>query len=310
MSSILSIVFPVFFVIALGWGFRQLRVLSPQDGQVLSRVAFYVALPTLLFHSLATADLGGSDSLAALGGVLIGYIIVAVLCIAIALAARKEKPVVSALTLTAANGNHAYIGLPVIGFAYGSSGLAVAACLTGLLGIWVALSAVIVGVFFSPDQSRKKGWAVLRDGVARLVRNPLMISVCAGLALNLLGVQFPLFIDRGLTLIAQSSASIGLLAIGLNLNFAKLGKGLVWIFISVIMRLFVTSAIVWGIYQLLPVSELAAKVGTLLLATPVGVTTYVTVSEAGGDTDLASGALLLSTLLSPLTMALVLYLLS
>lgn len=299
----------MFFVIALGWSFRRLKVLAPQDGQVLSRVAFYVALPTLLFRSIATADLGGSDFLATLGGVFIGYIIIAILCIAIALAARKERPIVSALTLTAANGNHAYIGLPVIEFAYGSAGLAIAAYLTGLLGIWVALSAVIVGVFFSPDQSPKRGWAVVRDGAARLVKNPLMISVCAGLILNFLGVRFPLFIDRGLTLIGQSAAPIGLLAIGLNLNFTKLGKGLVWIFISVIIRLFVTSAIVWGIYQLLPASELAAKVGTLLVATPVAVTTYVTVSEAGGDTDLAAGAVLVSTLLSPLTMALVLYLL-
>ncbi|MDI6870094.1 MAG: AEC family transporter [Bacillota bacterium] len=308
MSDILNIILPVFLVIGLGLAFRRLRILSKTDGEVLSRVAFYIALPALLFQSISTVKVDSSH-LSMVAGAYAGYILISLVSVGVALLGKAPNPVTSAVTLTAANGNHAYVGLPVVTFAYGSVGTALAAYVVGLLGPWVAIICAVMGSLFGPEKTRRNGWAMTGDIAGRALRNPLMISVVAGLLVNWLGLRLPLFLDRGLTLVGQSAAPIGLLAIGANIDFQKLRQEMKWILFATALRLFGTTAVVWGLYQLLPLSALAARVGALIVATPAAVTSYVTVREVGGHSDLAAGIVVLTTFLSPFTMALVLYLL-
>ena len=56
MSSILAIIFPVFGLILAGWLCRRLRVLGPAAAAELGRFVVWLALPAMLFLSMAKAD--------------------------------------------------------------------------------------------------------------------------------------------------------------------------------------------------------------------------------------------------------------
>lgn len=57
MSGVLSGFFTIWFVIALGWLAAHVRVFDTSIQTSLSKAAFYVGLPALLFNALRTAQL-------------------------------------------------------------------------------------------------------------------------------------------------------------------------------------------------------------------------------------------------------------
>src|SRR5262245_47889505 len=56
MSAILTIVLPVFVVIALGYGVGKTRLLGEEGVRALTNFCFFVAIPAVLFRAMAQLD--------------------------------------------------------------------------------------------------------------------------------------------------------------------------------------------------------------------------------------------------------------
>ena len=75
MSAILTITFPIFALIAIGYGAVRAGLFAQSDMKTLGKYVLNIALPALLFNTIATRDLGevlnlGYLAVFALGGLL------------------------------------------------------------------------------------------------------------------------------------------------------------------------------------------------------------------------------------------------
>ena len=114
LLSTLTIVLPVFLVIGLGFALRRTALIDANFLYQLNRLIYYIALPSLLFYKIGTADFGASFNEA----LVLGLILVIAIGFALSYtwaALRGYPPAVrGTFSQGAFRGNLAYIGLAMV----------------------------------------------------------------------------------------------------------------------------------------------------------------------------------------------------
>ena len=119
--SIANSLAPVFLVIALGWSLRRQSFLSPTALQDMARLTYWVGLPCLLFYKIArtgpnfsaAADLFLVTASTTAGGIGLGYFLARCL--------RIPSDSKGTFVQAVFRGNLAFVGLPVIVFAFSTA---------------------------------------------------------------------------------------------------------------------------------------------------------------------------------------------
>ena len=213
---VLNTLAPVFLLIALGAVLFRARFLTPELTKGVNRLAYWVALPALLFQNTAAAgSLGGGGRLAlAMAGGL-----VAVTALAWALARLLRLPPVSAGTFVhvAMRGNVSFVGVPVIFYVLQATAGAAAPALQSaailamapfiLLQNVVGLGTLLVG-------RHEPGGRLVRTITREIVTHPLLIAIALGLAFGQTGWALPVAIDRTLQALGAVALPVTLLGIG------------------------------------------------------------------------------------------------
>lgn len=308
MVRLLNTTLPVFLVIGAGLALRAARVLKREDAGLLTGLGYYVGLPAVLFHSIAVMPLGGSDVVLGTVAVFAAYAATLGLSLTVAKLMALPRGKAVSLVLLASNGNHAYVGLPIVDFAFGPEALAMGSYLTGILGVWFSsLNAITGQIFRAPgDLNGKKAAGVLRE----LAGNQLIIAVALGLAFNLSGLKLPVPVEGALVLVKQLAAPVGLLSVGASLDLRSAGRQLKLISAISAIKLVFTAAVAYAVFKVIGVEGTTAKAGTMLLSCPSSVSSYFIVQRLGGDEKLAANSIAATTALSLLSMTLVLGLIS
>ena len=120
MGIILSAVAPVFAVVGLGYGLARVGILTAEVGTALVRFMFYVAIPAMLFKTMAGASLGHElpwDLLLAFYGPSVGLFLIA------GLIYRRlsgwPAPEASVMAMSASYSNIVLLGFPLVLAAFG-----------------------------------------------------------------------------------------------------------------------------------------------------------------------------------------------
>ena len=56
MADVLNLTIPMFSLIGIGYLLKRIQFMSEQDGTALSKFAFYILLPPLMFTSILSGD--------------------------------------------------------------------------------------------------------------------------------------------------------------------------------------------------------------------------------------------------------------
>jgi hypothetical protein len=186
------------------------------------------------------------------------------------------------------HGNQGLVGLVVVLFALGQPGLASA----GLVATAVILTQNVLAVVTLTRWGA--GGRPGGSGLGSLATNPVIISVVAGLAFALAGLELPRLADRTLELVAAMAPPLALMIVGAQLSRARLGRGWGRVLGGQAVKLAVMPALGLGLMALLGVGGLAREAAVVLLASPTATLAVVLASELGGDTELSSQAISLS----------------
>lgn len=296
--NILSIVFPIFFVIGLGQVLRRTGFLDEKVGAAFSRFVFYVAAPALLARATATNSLAETLNLPVLGVVVAATVFVGGgTYLACFQCSRERRGVIAQAVFRA---NQVFVGLPVVIYAYGEQSVNEVAVLLSLMVIVYNFLGVIVLVL--PLQNVSAGSsAILARATVSVLKNPLIIACSAGILFSLTGLAVPTVLDRTLTLVGRTAAPLALLAVGAGMDFRKLRADLRTVTFIALVKTVVYPAMVYVGLSLVGVSGLDLKLPVLIMASPTAVVSYVMAREIGGDENLAGAAIVGSTLLSLLT---------
>jgi predicted permease len=306
---ILDTLLPIVVLLALGAGLAHVRFLGAAFMADLNKLAFWIALPALLFRSAAHAAHVEGHAWLVVGIMLTTTIIVATLGWLTTIALGMPTAARGTLVQSAFRGNLAYIGVPVV--AYSLSGaspdnspmMATAVIVMSFTMAFYNILAVIV-----LQASRPRDAAVDRGALVRpIATNPLLLAGLSGMLAAYVGLPLPHVVDQVLQSLGATAVPIALLCIGGSLAVTRLAGRKTWIASAAILKVAVAPAVTWGLCRLAGISGLEQRIALVYAAAPTAAAAYIMARQMDGDEPLASGSIAISTILSPLSLALALW---
>jgi Predicted permeases len=197
-------------VVAVGYLVGRSGILGPGSGPVLSRLAFFVLNPALLFTVLADADLAALFSaLLPTAAVVLGLNLVAYAVIAL-VAWRRPVPEATVGALGSAYANATNMGVPISAYVLGDASTSAPVILLQLM----VVSPIALTVLDLSTSGRVSVGRVLLQPV----RNPLIIASALGVLVAVTGVEvWPQLMDL-FELVGGAAVPVILLAFGISLH--------------------------------------------------------------------------------------------
>lgn len=309
---IVDTLLPLILLIALGAGLAHIRFLGDAFIADLNKLAFWIALPALLFRGAAHAEHASPSLWWLLGVVLAATLLVCGVAWAVARLMGLPRESRGTMMQAAFRGNLAYIGIPVVTYSVSRSEgvsndtLATAAIVMALLMAFYNVLAVVVLQASRPRSADARHVSLLKP----ILTNPLMLSGLSGLLIPLFGLRLPGFLDRTLESLGSSSVPIALLCIGGSLATVHLVGRRLWIVTAALLKVAVLPAITYVLARLVGLGPMDTRIAMVYSTAPTAVAAYIMVKQMDGDEPLASGSITLSTLLSTFSLAAALWLTS
>jgi len=208
-------------IVAVGWGIGRSGLLGPTAVEVLSRTAFFVASPALLFSTLSVADVHAVFS-GALAVTAVSSSAACVLYLVFAMLRRRPagESVVGAMSSGYVNAGN--LGLPIVTYVL-KDPTAIAPVLLFQLAVLGPLGATVLDALTRREDGRPP--SLWRTVVAPL-RNPIFVATAAGLVVAFTGWQVPDVVMAPVHLVAGIAVPGMLLAFGVSLHgAARPGQG-------------------------------------------------------------------------------------
>jgi hypothetical protein len=309
ITHVINTLAPVFLIIALGTVLCRSGFLPKELLRGMNRLAYWVGLPCLLFGKLAAA--GPMDSAAAetLWVLLLGTAGLIVISLAAAFAGRLHAGRVGTFMQASFRGNLAYVGLPVVFYAFSSgadSGPGQRAETLALLAIGpvVVLYNAVAVIALLASQHKMK-FAAIKHMAWQMITNPLLLACAAGVTWSQLQLPLPLPVGRTLDTLGVFALPLALLCVGGALATTSIRGHIGPALAASLIKVVIGPALGYAIARMLGAGQQAAFVAMILLACPTAVASYVLTEQLKGDTALAAGSIVLSTLLSAISLGVV-----
>jgi predicted permease len=299
-------VLPLFLVIFTGLLFSMTGAANMHWIDILNKYALWIGFPALVVVSLMQLQ---SDLSTYLPLILInsGYIILSILlAFPIAFVFRLSLKIKQSLFLILPFGNVAYLGIPVLENTYGAEVLPVAAIIAAVYVFWM----LTLGLFLVEVHNEKTMHAGIL--IKSLLKNPLLLSVFAGLAIVYFKIPVPGFAEQTLRFFSQSVTAVVLFSLGIFLGLQKAGKLGDWVNVALFATLTMVvlpSVLYFALrYFSLPSGEMKATI--LEAAMPLGLTPYALSVQYELESKLFARVVVFGTLLSLLVLPLWIYILN
>jgi malonate transporter and related proteins len=303
MISVLSIVTPVFALMALGYLAARLKYLPESAGGALSQFAFKVAIPVMLFRAMLTAPpLAGSPwRMLAAYLVMISVLWVAATLVA-AYALHKPADDHAAFAMSSTFGNTVMLGIPISVMAFGQEA-------TTLLAILIAVEATLLWIVATlhmeiARRGRAMSLGALGGVVRDLAANPIILSLVFGLAGRVAGLSLPEMPDRMLQLLGQAGVPTALFALGMVLSTFKLGGEKVTLVAIGMLKLFAMPLAAYVLAQhVFALPPLFVAVLVMHCAMPVGANPFLFATRYDRSPATISASIVASTLVAVVTVS-------
>lgn len=306
MLSVFTIVIPIFALIGAGFWCRRANVFGVTAAAELNRFVVYLALPALLFDTIATtkwAELNQPGFIAAFG---IGAAVVFGASLALRMRGGRHLADGAIDSLNAAYANVAFIGFPLCFMALGQEGLT-AAMVATIITVCVLFAIAILMIEFSLQRegADRRLLPILRKVGASLSRNPLLLAPLLGALWNTSGAPLPEVLTSMLKLLGAAASPCALVSLGAFLaarqsKRAESGAGLL-----VMLKLVLQPAVTWFLaFHVFSMPPAWANAALLLSALPTGTGPYMLAELYKREAGITSSAILGSTIVSLMTLAL------
>lgn len=282
-----TVTLPIIMLMALGW-FVQTRLRF--DLSTLTRLLVNVVLPCALLHFLTTAELPLVDIWPTFWFTLLQFALLMGIGWGAAALCRLPEDYRPVIGLAAAFANSGNFGIPVAQLAFPADFLLHQTVIVSLHSVLIVPAGVLILA------GRRGG---LGDAMKALLTSPMIIAVAAGLAIKALEVELPFVLAHPIKIVAGGYISIALFTLGAQLAETQfsLTQGAAWLAVG--LKMLLAPALSW---VLLWIAGIAPELTDLLVvaaAAPVGILLGIFCSEYKRAPELASAAILVSTVLSP-----------
>lgn len=298
LNALQTAILPVFAALLLGYALGWRGILNRADATAINKFVILAALPALLFGLVARAPLDAFNVKVVLVYLLSESIIYG---LGFLLAYRVfKRPVLEALLIGMACcfSNHVFFVFPIAQAVIGpEAALPVAAVM--------AVDAVVLygATILLLDVVSAGSGSLVKIG-KQIGSNPLILSLAAGLVVNLSGLPLHAGLVRYVDFIGAATAPTALFALGVMLSAVSLKRVEGAAATAIGLKLLVHPLLFAGLALMAGVSDPVWYGAVLLVAAgPCGAMPFVLALRYGIDPTLIMKAILISTAASVVTLA-------
>jgi malonate transporter len=307
--EIVDLVLPVFAIIVTGWLAGALGYISQSLADGLVHFAYNVAMPALLFVTIAqepTRNLLEWRFLLAFGGG--SMLCFALVFLAVLVGCGRDVASSTIYGMTAAMTNTGFVALPILHSIYGQPAVLPAAIAT----VFVATVMFPTTVIFLESEGSGTRKPAPRTGLLmkHILLNPLVLSTLLGLGWASGGLAIPAPIAAYLNIFAAALTPCALFAIGLGLTVEGIRSNLIGSVVLAAVKLVLMPALVYALCMVLGLNPLYTIAAVVCAAVPTAKTVYILAGEYKVEEPLVAAAVSITTLLSVATLLCWLYVLS
>ena len=296
----INVTMPIFLVMVIGYILKQIGMLNDNFVTVANKFNFKVTLPFMLFKDIAGVDIKAVFDIK----YVIFCAIVSTICFWVVWGTAKllvrDKTIRGAFVQSSFRGSAAVMGLAFIQNIYGSSAM-------GPLMIVSAVPlynifSVIVLTFEANDSTGIDKKAKIRQAGINICKNPIILSILAGLIVGLLEIQFPTLVNKTVSNVAQMATPLALITIGAGFEgrkaLAKIAPTMAASMIKLVLQPLV----------FLPVAAWMGFSGEkmiailIMLASPTTPSCYIMAKSMNNDEVLTASVIVTTTLMAAFTL--------
>ena len=212
MLTILGITFPIFAMVALGYGLVWKAMFKPADMRVFSSYVMNIALPALIFSAVASRPAREVFNLAYMGVYLAGAL-ATILIAFLWFSATTDKSRRGVAVMGTTCPNSGFIGYPLMLILLpDQAGLILG--MNMLVENIVIIPLVLVIMELGKPEGEGHPLAKVGRVLLGVVRRPMVIGMMLGVVVSLTGASLPAPVERLVGLLSASAAALALIVIG------------------------------------------------------------------------------------------------
>ncbi len=216
MKTILDIVFPVFFLILLGYITSRYKFLPQETGHILSNFLFNVSLPCLAFVNIAPMRPSEIFNLRFfLAFAITSYLMNLILFFILHYGFHKSREELALLMMGGSYTNSTYIGFPVINLIFST----VTPAVMVLFFQSVFLFPVTLFLLDYFQSGNKK--ISIASFFKIILKNPIIMAYIISVIFSFSRIQIPEFMLKPFSMLGSTCSAIGLFALGFTLHHAE-----------------------------------------------------------------------------------------
>ena len=294
MAAWIDAFLPTFGLILLGFALRRTLLRDESVWIGLETLTFWVLLPCLLAHSIASVRLSDLP----VGGLAVAIWTTLATATATALllarSLRHGPPATTSIVQGGIRFNN-YMALAIGAGLYGPDGLALAAVSAGLI---VPFAQTIVVLVFVVNSGRRPSPLVM---IRQVITNPLLLGCLVGFSFATVG-GMPAGVAPFARSLGQASLALGLLCVGSGLTLAALRDWPLTQAAITVQKLVAVPLLTWALGTALGLDRLSVAVAVLTMAMPTATSSYVMARAMGGDARLMAAIITLQHLAAVMTL--------
>lgn len=292
--------FPIFLVMVIGYILKQIGMLNDNFVTVANRFNFKVTLPFMLFRDISGVDIRAVFDIR----YVLFCALVSTACFWIIWGGvklfLKDQSMRGAFVQASFRSSAAVMGLAFIQNMYGSSAMGPLMIVSAvpLYNIFSVIVLTFEGAHSGEVDPKQK----IKAACINIAKNPIILGILAGLIVGLLGIDFPVIVDKTVNSVAQMATPLALITIGAGFEGRKaLAK----------IRPTIVASMIKLVIQPLIFLPVAAWMGfrgeqmiaiLIMLASPTTPSCYIMAKNMDNDGVLIASVIVMTTLLAAFTL--------
>ena len=301
----INVTFPIFLVMVIGWVLHQIGMLDEHFVTVANRFNFKVTLPFMLFRDIASVDIWEVFDLK----FVLFCAIVSTICFwsiwGLTKVFLKDKSMRGAFVQASFRSSAAVMGLAFISNIYGTSAMG-PLMIIGAVPLYNIYSVIVLTF---EAQEVENGGGKIKEAIVNIAKNPIILSIFAGLIVAMLDIHFPMLVDKTINMVAQLATPLALIVLGAGFEGRKALAKIRPTLLASAIKLFFQPLVFLPVAALLGYSGEKLIAILIMLASPTTPSCYIMAKNMNNDGVLTASVIVSTTLLAAFTLTFWIFLL-
>ena len=292
--------FPIFLVMVIGYILKQIGMLNDNFVTVANRFNFKVTLPFMLFRDISGVDIRAVFDIR----YVLFCALVSTACFWIIWGGvklfLKDQSMRGAFVQASFRSSAAVMGLAFIQNMYGSSAMGPLMIVSAvpLYNIFSVIVLTFEGAHSGEVDPKQK----VKDACINIAKNPIILGILAGLVVGLLGIDFPVIVDKTVNSVAQMASPLALITIGAGFEGRKALAKIAPTMAASTIKLVLQPLIFLPVAAYMGFSGEKMIAILIMLASPTTPSCYIMAKSMNNDEVLTASVIVTTTLMAAFTL--------